>query len=133
MAIPGSSPAHGANLIDSVRGLGSSLLALIRTRAELLALEIAEAKERSKGMLILAVVAALFLSLALQLAALVVVAVFWETYRLPAIVGVTCLYFGIGGWALLALRRKWRASPLPFAASLHELTKDLEALGRRDE
>jgi uncharacterized membrane protein YqjE len=126
-------PARGSEWIDSVRRLGTSLLALLRTRAELVAVEFAEEKERNKGLLILAVVATLFLSMGVQLVALVVVVAFWDTYRFPAIVGVTGLYLAIGAWALLTLRHRWRASPLPFAASIQELTKDLEALGGRDE
>lgn len=126
-------PVSAAGFMDSVRGLGDSLLSLIRTRAELLAIELAEEKERRKEMLILAVLGALFLALGLQLIAFVVVVAFWDSYRLAAIVGVMCLYLGIAAWAFFRLRYKWANSPAPFAATLEELGKDMDALQERHE
>jgi uncharacterized membrane protein YqjE len=120
-------------LAGSLRNLGASVLALIRTRIELIATELAEEKERRKEMLVLAVIAALFLALGLLLVAFLVVVLFWDSYRLIAICSVTLLYLGIGAWALLALRRKVRESPPPFAATLAEFDKDLQLLRRRDE
>ncbi len=126
----GSAPP---SVMESIRALAGSVLALVHARAELLVLEFQEEKERHKNLLVLAAVAGLFLALGLQLLAFVVVVVFWDTYRVPAIVGVTGLYLGIGVWAVLTLRRRWRAAAKPFSASLQELGKDIEALGRRHE
>ncbi len=119
--------------MGSVHGLTRSLIALIRTRAELLAIELAEEKERRKEMLILAVLGALFLALGVQLLAFLVVVVLWDTYRIAAISGVTALYLGIAAWAFWRLRTKWRDSPSPFAATLEELGKDMDAMQGRDE
>lgn len=126
------SAAEKPGFVASVRGLTRSLLALLRTRAELLAVELEEEKERRKEMLILAVVGALFLALGIQLATLLFVVIFWDTYRIEAIGGVTGLYLGIAAWAFWRLRRKWRTSPTPFAASLEELAKDMDALQGRN-
>ena len=120
-------------LVGSLRNLGASVLALMRTRIELFATELAEEKERRKEMLVLAVIAALFLALGLLLVAFLVVVIFWDSYRLIAIGGVTLLYLGIGAWALLKLRHKVRVSPPPFAATLAEFEQDMELLRRRDE
>jgi uncharacterized membrane protein YqjE len=133
MAASDEAPASTAGFMDSVRGLGDSLLSLIRTRAELLAIELEEEKERRKEMLILAVLGALFLALGLQLLAFLLVVALWDTYRLPAIIGVTCLYLGVAAWAMFRLRFKWRDSPAPFAATLEELGKDMDALQERHE
>ncbi|MFI5399515.1 MAG: phage holin family protein [SAR324 cluster bacterium] len=130
-AEPGSAASPG--FAGSVRRLGRSLLASLRTRAELLSIELAEEKERRQEMLILAVLGALFLALGLQLVAFLVVVVFWDSYRVTATAGVTVLYVGISAWAFLRLRSKWRNSPSPFAASLDELAKDMDALQGRDE
>jgi uncharacterized membrane protein YqjE len=121
---------RGSGLAGSLRNLGASVLALIRTRVELVATELAEEKERRKEMLVLAVTAALFLALGLLLVAFLVVVLFWDSYRLIAICGVTLLYLGIGAWALLTLRRKVRENPPPFAATLAEFDQDMELLRR---
>jgi len=133
MASEGQAAAANGGFMGSVQGLTRGLLALIRTRAELLAIELEEEKERRKEMLILAVLGALFLALGVQLLAFLVVVVFWDTYRIAAIAGVTGLYFGIAGWAFWRLRTRWRNSPSPFAASLQELGKDMDAMQGRDE
>ena len=120
-------------LIGSLRNLGATTLALIRTRVELVATEFAEEKERRKEMLILAVVGALFLALGLLLVAFFVIVLFWDNYRLLATGGVTLAYLGIGAWALVKLRQKIRESPPPFAATLAEFENDLALLKKRDE
>ncbi len=117
-----------AGLVDSIRITVRGLVAMLRTRAELLAIELEEEKERRKEMVILAVIGALFLALGLQLLAFLVVVFFWDTYRLAAIVGVTVLYLGIAAWAFLRIRSRSRNSPSPFATSLQELGKDMDAL-----
>ena len=120
-------------LIGSLRNLGATTLALIRTRVELVATEFAEEKERRKEMLILAVVGALFLALGLLLVAFFVVVLFWDNYRLLATGVVTLAYLGIGAWALVKLRRKIRESPPSFATTLAEFENDLALLKKRDE
>ena len=120
-------------LIGSLRNLGATTLALIRTRVELVATEFAEEKERRKEMLILAVVGALFLALGLLLVAFFVIVLFWDNYRLLATGVVTLAYLGIGAWALVKLRQKIRESPPPFAATLAEFENDLALLKKRDE
>jgi uncharacterized membrane protein YqjE len=133
MATAETASASNGGFMGSVHGLTRSLIALIRTRAELLAIELAEEKERRKEMLILAVLGALFLALGVQLLAFLVVVVLWDTYRIAAISGVTALYLGIAAWAFWRLRTKWRDSPSPFAATLEELGKDMDALQERHE
>jgi uncharacterized membrane protein YqjE len=124
---PGSGPAA------SLRALGATLLELLGTRAELALVELREEGERRTQMLALGLAGALFLGLALLLAALFVVVFFWETHRLAAIGGVTLLYLGIAALAFAILRAKLRASPPPFEATLRELAADRELLrGRRE-
>jgi uncharacterized membrane protein YqjE len=133
MATTEQAPGTATGLMASVHGLTRGLLELIRTRAELLAIELEEEKERRKEMLILAVLGALFLALGVQLVAFLVVVVFWDTYRIQAIAGVTVLYLGIAAWAFLRIRNIWSHSPAPFAATLQELGKDMDAMQGRDE
>jgi uncharacterized membrane protein YqjE len=126
-------PPPGSGPVASLRALGATLLELLGTRAELALVELREEGERRTQMLALGLAGALFLGLALLLAALFVVVFFWETHRLAAIGGVTLLYLGIAALAFAILRAKLRASPPPFEATLRELAADRELLrGRRE-
>jgi uncharacterized membrane protein YqjE len=96
--------------------------------------ELREQGERRKDELALAVAGGVFLALALLLAALFVVALFWDTHRLAALGAVTLLYLGIAAFAFARLREELRSSPPPFEATLRELAADRELLlGRRGE
>lgn len=123
----------GTGLSGSLRALGATLLALVGTRAELIAIELQEERERAEQKLVLVAVAALFLAMGLLLAAFLVVVLFWETNRMLAAAGVTLLYLGIGGWALARLREMSRNSPPPFAATMSEFASDLRLLLGHDE
>jgi uncharacterized membrane protein YqjE len=124
-----SPPPFGASL----RALGATLLKLVWARAELIAVEFEEEKERAAQKFILLAVAALFLALGLLLTAMAVVVIFWDTYRTLAACGVAVLYLGIGAWALLRLRELGRNSPPPFSATIDEFARDLKMLRGRDE
>ena len=124
-----SPPPFGASL----RALAATLIELVWTRAELIAVEFEEEKERAAQKLILLAVATLFLALGLVLFAMAVVVVFWDTYRIAAACGVTVLYLGIGAWALLRLRELGRNSPPPFSATIDQFANDLKMLRGRDE
>jgi len=69
----------------------------------------------------------------LLLAAFLVVVMYWETHRVLAAGGVTLLYLGIGGWALVRIREMSRNSPPPFAATMSEFANDLRLLRGRNE
>lgn len=125
--------ALGTRLPGSLRALGATFLALVCARAELIAIELQEERVRAGQKLVLVVLAALFLAMGLLLAAFLVVVLSWETHRMLAAGGVTLLYLGIGGWALVRLREMSRNSPPPFAATMSEFANDLRLLRGRDE
>lgn len=121
---------EGGTLHGGLLRLADSVLGLARTRVELAAIEYKEERDRVSRQLILMVGAAGCLLFALFFAAAGVVAAFWDTYRLAAIIGVT-LFFALAG-ALMLWRRQEisNTSPMPFAASVAELEKDRAALSR---
>ncbi len=124
--------AQGRGAGASLRSLGATLVELVGTRAELAVVELREEGERRKEMLVLALAGALFLALALLLAAFFIVLLFWDSHRLAALGAVTIAYLAIAGVAFSRLRAKARASPPPFEATLRELAADVEALrGKR--
>jgi uncharacterized membrane protein YqjE len=121
-------PVEPQGPLSSLRALGATLVALVHTRVELAVVELREEGERRKRMLVLAVAAGVFLTLAAGLLALFVVVLFWDTHRLAAAGGVTLAYVAIGVFALLRLKEQARNSPPPFEATLAELARDVETL-----
>ena len=123
----------GTGLPGALRALGATLLALVCARAKLIAIELQEEKARAGQKLVLVVLAALFLAMGILLAAFLVVVLFWDAHRMLAASGVTLLYLGIGGWALLRLREMNHNSPPPLSATMGEFANDLRLLRGRDE
>ena len=114
--------------LDSLRTLGTTFYTLVGARVELAVTEFREEGERRKEMLVVAVVAGVFLSLAALLLALFIVVVFWDEHRVAAAGAVTLAYLGIGTYAVMRLKRLVRESPPPFEATLAEFAKDAEAM-----
>jgi uncharacterized membrane protein YqjE len=127
MPADGEAPAGIAgNLLRSVQNLGGSFLAIVQTRLELLSTEIEEEWLRLAGFVLLALAALFCVSVAIVLAVVFVVAAFWDSYRLSAIVGLGAVFVLIAAvlWRMLIMR--YAAKPPLFAASLKELRKDRE-------
>ena len=118
---------------DSLRALGATLFDAAGTRIELALVELREQGEHRKQLVVLAVTGAVFLVMALLLAAFFVVVLFWDTYRLAAIGAVTLLYLAIAAAAFLRLRARAQAMPAPFEATLRELAADRDMLREWNE
>ena len=114
---------------DALSAFAATAVAMLRTRLELATVEFEEQRERTKIMLALIVIATVFSCFALIALSVVVVVLLWSTYPLAALFGVVLAYIVIAGIALYALKQT--AAPRPFAATLHELERDAEALRRR--
>ena len=113
--------------LDSVRALGASFFALVRTRIELAVIELREEGERRKAMVMHAAVAGVFLALGALLFAILVIVIFWDTHRVAAAAVMTAAYLGIGWIAFGKLKQAQREAPPPFEATLAELAQDMEA------
>ncbi len=116
-------------LIDSLRSLTRTLVETLRTRLELLSLDLEEARLRLLSLLLLGALAFLFFALGTVLAAFWLVAAFWDTHRLLVLGLLTGFFLGGGALALALLAWKARKGPGPFAATLEELRKDRDAMG----
>ena len=114
--------------MSSLRALGADLLALVRVRLELLAVELKQESERQKALLSLTVIAALFLAAGFFALAVLVVVVFWDTHRVASLVAVCAAYLGVGGWAFVRVRGILRDRPPPLGATIAEFQRDLEML-----
>jgi uncharacterized membrane protein YqjE len=118
----------GHGLLDSLRKVATTLLAIVQTRLEIVANEIDEARARLARIAVLAVVAGFCAGVAVNLLVLLLVVVFWDTNRLLAI-GVLAGVFGAA--AIIACLMLWWAMarrPRLLSATLAELRKDRATL-----
>jgi uncharacterized membrane protein YqjE len=121
---------HTESLLESLRGVAKTFVALVQTRIEIFASEVDEERTRVGRILVLAVVALFCLGLALVLGVLLIVVLFWDNNRLLALCILTGV-FALGGVAaLLALRSAVRNRPKFLSATLAELRKDQKGLER---
>src|SRR5256885_15319329 len=76
-------------LLDSLRNLARTFLAIVQTRIEIFASEIDEERARLARIVVLAAFAALCIALAVILLVFFLVVLFWDTNRLLAIGALT--------------------------------------------
>jgi uncharacterized membrane protein YqjE len=115
---------HSEGLLDSLRNLARTFLAIVHTRIEIFASELDEERTRLAQITLLAAVAAFCLGLAVILLVFFLVVLFWESDRLLAI-GVLAGVFAAGGIAAcLGLRAAISKRPKFLSATLAELRKD---------
>lgn len=108
-------------LSASLTQLASGLRLAARQRLELAALDVEEECIRLGCLLAMAFAAALLAALALAAAAAAVVVCFWDSARIPALIGVTLAFAAGAGVMLWQLARAWRAKPAFLAATLSTL------------
>ena len=115
---------------SALLALARTMLDVLRTRAELLAVELAQEKARLARLAVRAGVALLSLCLCLQLLAVLAVAWFWDTpHRLAAVLAVGAVFALAAITACLMLWHELRSAPPPFAGSLQALSADLGERG----
>lgn len=120
---------RAAGLLESLRGLGKTLLAVLQTRLEIFASEIDEQRALLARVALLSGIAAFCLGLAVILLVLFVAVLFWDTNRLLAIGAMAGVFLAGGIAAGLMLVGTIRRRPKLLAATLAELRKDSSKLG----
>jgi uncharacterized membrane protein YqjE len=117
-------------LVGSIARLGRTVLALLRTRLDILATEIEEERIRFAGLALLVTALAFCLQMAVLLFVILTVVLLWESHRLLTL-GLLAAAFFVAAVALfLWLRHELRTWPRMFANTLRELAKDGERLDR---
>ena len=123
-------------LTAAVGRIGTTLVAMARTRLELAAVEVQEEAQRVLGYVAWALLAAFLGAGALMLAALFVIVLFWDTHRLLAIGAMAGVFALAAVVILLQVRARFAARPRMMSATLAELNKDLafiKGTGGQDE
>jgi len=118
-------------LLDSLRALLATLVAMAHTRVELFGTEIEEEVRRVVALLLGGLAVLTLASLALLFSGLVVIAAYWDTHRLAATVGVAIGFFVLTAAAYLAVRARTRRRSRLLASTLDELERDLELLDKQ--
>jgi uncharacterized membrane protein YqjE len=106
--------------------IGATLVAMVHTRLELAAVEAQEEAGRLLGYVAWTLFAVFLAAGAALLAALFVVVLFWDSYRLLAIGGMAGLFALAAIAIVLKARSGFAARPPLFGATLGELRNDLE-------
>lgn len=117
-------------LVQSAQALLASALGLARTRLDLLSTELQELIARLVLIMIGAVAAILLGVLALGFGAVALVMAAPAEHRVWVAAGLAAAFLAAAGFIAWQVRREARARP--FAASLAELGRDVEALGPRE-
>jgi uncharacterized membrane protein YqjE len=117
-------------MLSSLTTAGRTALAILHTRGELLAVEIAQEQAQLARLALHAALGVVAAGLAFQMAAIFAVTWFWDTpYRLAVVAGAAGLFAVAGALCALAFARRLRNKPQPFGSSLRALQADIEALG----
>lgn len=121
-------PARSSGFVGALCALGDGLLASVQDRLELVTIELQEEKLRLVQTMIGIGVTMLLGALALTFASLLLVGIYWETARIPVLVGLAVFYVVATVTAGIGLRRLLNRLPRPFEASADELKQDRECL-----
>lgn len=112
-------------IFESVGRLGSTIVDMVHTRLELAAVEVEEESQRMLGYLVYALLALSLFVMAFLMVSFLVIVLFWDTYRVQAVIGMAAL-FGISG-ALVAMKVKaaFESKPRLLSNTIEELRKDI--------
>jgi uncharacterized membrane protein YqjE len=115
-------------VLDSLRGLGQTLLGAVRTRLELVATEIEEQGARLAHAAIYLALAGFCLALAVVVGTILLIVLFWDSNRIAILVILSGGFAAAGCALVFAARAAARARPRALSATLNELESDLAAL-----
>lgn len=127
MSDPGGTPQDEA-VPSAARGIVRSILAFAQTRARIAAGEFEEQLVRLVEVAVWGLVSLVLFSIALLLAALLVVLVFWDSNRVLATGLLAALFAAGGGICVWTMRACLAARPKFLAATLAELEKDRQRM-----
>jgi len=122
-------PATG--ILQSLRNLATTLVALLQNRLELLATDLEEERIRLLQLLFWAAAALFFFALGVLMITVLVVLLVWESHRFAGIVVLAVVFLAIGVGLAIVVRNRMHLRSRLFSASLDELAKDKDRLTSR--
>jgi uncharacterized membrane protein YqjE len=124
----GESGSSATGTSSSSRRLGAAFLGLLHSHVELFDIELQEQKARTVSLLLFAGLALVFALLLLVGLSTLVLILFWDTYRLPAIIGLCVFYTLAAIFCAMRLKAAIFDESSPFHGTLEELANDRERL-----
>ena len=115
-------------VVDNFAKMAGTLLAILKTRFELAAIELEEEWIRLLAYLLLSLSALFCLALTVLLAVILVIVICWDTCRIPAIVGLMVFFGAITCIIAIGVRRSFSRKPKLFELSRQEIAKDIDRL-----
>jgi uncharacterized membrane protein YqjE len=133
MSLNARSPGQAGKpgLLTSLRRLGATVVAVLQTRAELIAREFERERVRVTRLLILGVVGLFFFALGTITFTIFIIVLFWDSQRLVAIGFLTLLYFAIAAGIAIFAKREAARGAKPFSSTIAQLKHDCELLSPR--
>ncbi len=112
-------------ITESLARLGATLVAVVQTRLELAAVEVEEESLRLGGYLLQSLLALFFLGVAALLLAMTVIIVFWDSYRIAAVLSMAGLFGVLGLVMVTRVQGSLKTKPRLLAHTIAELNKDI--------
>lgn len=122
---------ESTGLADSLKRMADTLIAIFRTRLELLANEMQEERLHVEQMMLYGSIALLFFGLSIMLLTVFIVVLFWETHRLSVLAGLAGFFFAAGLLMWYTVRRLSAKKHKLFSYSLAELSDDRDKLAAK--
>lgn len=119
-------PATG--ILQSLRNLATTLVALLQGRLELLATDLEEERIRLLQVLFWAAGALFFFALGVLMITMLIVLLLWDSHRLAGIVVLAAVFLAIGVALAIGVRNRMHMRSRLFSSSLDELAKDKDRL-----
>ena len=114
------------SILESAARLVTTVLALVGTRLELAAVELEEESRRLLNFLLLSLLSLFLFCVAIALAILFILLLYWDSYRMQAVLAMTGLFSALGVFVALKVRHGFATKPRLLAATLAELNKDID-------
>lgn len=117
---------------ESLRRIGESLSALLRSRFELFTVELQEEKLRLLSLLIWLGLAAVFGAAGVIVAMITLAFWLWALAGYAGLIALALAALAVASGIIWAIRRKIQTDPPPFAQAVAEFRKDGECLRNRN-
>jgi uncharacterized membrane protein YqjE len=121
-------PHQSKGLYASLSGLGATLVAIMRTRLQLLAVDLEEDSARLLNIAKLTLIMLFCFGVAVMLLTILITVIFWDSHRILVLSTLACLFMLAGFIIAWHIQRKIAQKPSLFASSLSELVKDWQSL-----
>lgn len=115
-------------IADSLARLAGTLLGTLHTRLELISVEVEEEMARYSSYLLWIVVALFCAGVAILLAILLIVVLFWDSHREAVLLTLIATFAGIALYIGWRLREAMRNKPRLLGYTLEELRRDTSSL-----